>query len=216
MRIKFISVPTIIATVMIAMLFTNVMAGSTGFGIGYTSADVGGNSQSVANKGVIATGRSATFASEDFDGNFGIGLGIGIPYGMFGVNAEYYLIDNLSISAGLGTTLLAGVGYDVGVQYYFGNKRNGWIPRISAHYGTNGVLQTKTVSYEEGESFDGFSAGIGLKNVRGNSSWVIDLFYVVTSGIFDRIDELEAQGYEEVSTYGPENIGVGVGYSYRF
>ena len=105
MRVKFISVPSI-TTVMIAMLFTNVMADSTGFGVGYTSADVGGNSQSVANKGVIATGAC------DFD----IGLGFGIPYGIFGVNAEYYPIDNLSVSAGLGTTLLAGVGYDVGVQ----------------------------------------------------------------------------------------------------
>ncbi len=215
MRVKFISVATIIATVMTAMLFTNVMAGSTGFGIGYTSADVGGNSQSVANKGVITTGSlccSATFAK-----NFDIGLGLGIPYGVFGVNAEYYPIDNLSISAGLGTTLLAGAGYDVGVQYYLGNKRDGWIPRISAHYGTNGVL--KTSSDEESESFNGLSIGIGLKNVRGNSRWAIDLFYVVTSDIFDRIDELEAQGYE-VSSYGLENLEslekfrLSVGYSF--
>jgi len=209
MRVKFISVPTIIATVMIAMLFTNVMADSTGFGVGYTSADVGGNSQSVANKGVIATG---LLANEDFD----IGLGFGIPYGMSGVNAEYYLIDNLSISAGLGATLVAGVGYDIGVQYYFGNKGDGWIPRISAHYGTNGVIKTNyRFSDEEGESFDGLSAGIGFKNVRGNSSWAIDLYYVVTSDMFDRVNELEALNYE-VSTYGPEKIRLGIGYSYSF
>ncbi|MCP3683082.1 MAG: hypothetical protein GY861_10360 [bacterium] len=204
MRAKFITVPTIITTVMMAMSPTNVMADSTGFGVGYTSADVGGNSQSVANKGVITT-----------DSMFDIGFGLGIPYGVLGVNAEYYPIDNISVSAGLGTTLLAGAGYDVGVQYYFGNKGDGWVPRVSAHYGTNALIYWNRSGNEDGESFDGVSAGLGLKYVKGNSKWIVDLFYAVTSDVFDRVDELEARGYD-VSTYGLEKVRLGVGYSYSF
>ncbi len=167
--------------------------------------------------GGLLLSSTALFAQGE---NFDMGFGIGIPYGIFGVNAEYYPINNLSLSAGLGSTLRAGAGYDIGIQYYFAKKGDNWSPRLSAHYGTNGILQTTlsvfgTTFKEDYESFEGLSVGVGFKNMMGNSGWTFDILYVVSSGLFDRIDELEAQGFE-TSSYGPERFWLGFGYTYSF
>jgi len=166
----------------------------------------------------LVVASSLVFSPNIFaQGKFDLGVGLGIPYGILGVNAEYYPLDTFSLSGGVGTTILAGVGYDVALNYYFGQNKQSWIPRISVHYGTNGILETLSFSNDDDyESFEGVSVGVGVKRMMDNSSgFAFDVFYIASSDLFDRVDELREQGVE-VDTFGPERFKIGVGYVYRF
>ncbi len=148
------------------------------------------------------------------EGSFDFGAGLGIPYGVLGANIEYYPIDNLSVSAGLGTTILADVGYDLGLQYYF-TTEGSWTPRLSIHYGTNGILES--ISSEDNESFEGVSIGAGVKKLWSRHGLALDIFYIVSSDLFDRKDELEEEGFSvESEGFGSDRIKIGVGYVFSF
>ncbi|KHD04933.1 hypothetical protein PN36_33735 [Candidatus Thiomargarita nelsonii] len=153
-----------------------------------------------------------------FAASFDVAVGLGIPYGILGANFEFYPIKNLSVSAGLGTTVLADVGYDVGLEYYLG-RDGGWNPRLSVHYGTNGILKTTTCMwwYCKYESFEGITAGVGIKKLWGNHGFAFDLFYIVSSDLFDRQDELEERGFTiDSAGFGSERLKIGIAYVYSF
>ncbi|NQU05599.1 MAG: PEGA domain-containing protein [Calditrichaeota bacterium] len=67
-----------------------------------------------------------------------IGLGIGIPYGyVLGLNLDINVAPNLNLSAGLGTTIQFGPGYNFGLKYFLTSAENTFRPRVSAFYGVN-------------------------------------------------------------------------------
>ncbi|MBL7960393.1 hypothetical protein JNL27_09160 [bacterium] len=120
------------------------------------------------------------------------GLGLGIPYGILGINGEFAVWNNFSITGGVGTTILAGVGYNVGGKYYFRNVGNTWRPRISAYYGTNAVAVVIGGNSDDDRTFSGITFGIGQQWMWGkNKSHGIDLdiLYIASSKVFDRTDE---------------------------
>ena len=146
------------------------------------------------------------------------GPGIGIPYGILGINLNHKATDNIDLSLGLGTTILDGSAYSVGAKYYFEKEESG--VRLSAYYGTNAVIEANAdctglcFGFADYEKFEGLTVGIGWGRRPGKSGWDVDVMYVVTTGADERIDELEAQGYEY--TEGRSDIGFSFGYHWAF
>jgi len=72
-----------------------------------------------------------------------VGIGIGIPYGGFGISGEMSPIKNkywhnVAIFAGFGeNTEIHKFFYNAGLRYYILGHDYKWRPRISAFYGTN-------------------------------------------------------------------------------
>jgi hypothetical protein len=158
-------------------------------------------------------------ASPDIKQN-SIGLGLGIPYGVLGVNADINIVPNVNISLGIGTTILAGVGYNIGLKYFFSPVENPLRPRISAYYGTNEVSElTRMYTYgnvfyasptTEKKSYTGINLGIGVQWMWGitkSNGIDFDIIYLATSGL--DIDELRSEGY---NIEDPGKIKVSVGY----
>lgn len=157
---------------------------------------------------------SSNLYAQDFE----LGAGLGIPYGILGANIEYYPIDNVSVSLGLGTTVVAGAAHDIGLQYYFGTKGS-WSPRISVHSGTNGAIKLTTCYFgctDEGHSYTGTSLGFGVKKLWGHNGIAGDLFYIVTSGVFDAYDNYVAQGYAPSGESSNSRVKIGIAYIHDF
>jgi len=156
-------------------------------------------------------------------GTVDIGLGLGIPYGLFGGNVEVFVIDNLSLHASLGHTIIADVGYGAGVQYYFGDEGN-WSPNISIHYGTYGVIGNdfKTYTYRqddfEDEQFEGLIIGGGVRKIWGNHGLSISGHYILDSDLWDRQDELEEQDivFDDYGKVGDSRFKLSIGYVLSF
>ncbi len=129
------------------------------------------------------------------------GLGLGVPYGLFGVNMNYKLNDTFDATAGIG------VGYGAGVRYHpiSTNEK----VRLTAFYGTNMLLKKSTSSTVE--RFNGINIGIGYGAL--SDGWDVDLIYVfISQEAKDRVAELKSQGYI-VEGGEPENqFTLSVGY----
>jgi hypothetical protein len=164
-------------------------------------------------------GSSSVYAQNA--GSVDIGVGLGIPYGVLGGNVEVFVIDNLSLHASLGTTVIAGAGYGAGVQYYFG-KEGSWSPNISLHYGTYGVIgasddDKSSKNDIEDEQFEGLVIGGGVRKMWGQHGLSIGGHYALDSDLEDRQDELEDEGYEfEDSGFGASKFKISVGYAFSF
>ena len=87
------------------------------------------------------------------------GFGIGIPYGVIGANAELNTGNYLAVSAGIGHTIVAGVGYSAGLRGYFRPPDAGFRPRASLFYGTAFVADDL--------SENGLTVGIGGRSMFG-------------------------------------------------
>lgn len=132
--------------------------------------------------------------------NGSVGIGLGVPFGVFGGCLELNSpTGHLSGFVGLGTTILAGMGWSVGVRAYLNDFYSSFQPRVSLLYGKNSLLviektdyfDTKDTEFEAGE---GINVGAGFKWMFGEThSWGIDadLFYMATSTLDSRIDQLK-------------------------
>ncbi|MCK4579467.1 MAG: hypothetical protein KAU50_11815 [Candidatus Marinimicrobia bacterium] len=147
-----------------------------------------------------------------------LGVGIGIPYGVIGANAEYGVEKNLSLTAGVGTTGLAGTGYNLGIKYYLKDIGNTWRPRISAYYGTNGMILVTVFGGEDiEEAHPGLTVGVGQQWMWGDAKGHgldLDLMYIVTSGMYDRRDEIEEEYNTTMEDLG--RVKLSIGYRYGF
>ena len=66
-----------------------------------------------------------------------LGVGIGRPFGIGGVNGAYTLTDHLQVAAGIGNGKLLFSGesnYSLGINYYFGEITDKWRKRIGVNY----------------------------------------------------------------------------------
>jgi hypothetical protein len=161
-----------------------------------------------------------------------MGTGIGIPYGIIGINAEYEFVNHFSVGAGLGYAITGSsstasdifLGYSIGVRAYALPPRYIFRPRVGLFYGTNGLLQVTTTyigSYYSSSSSStvhtGFnaSAGLSFRFTRGGRIGVdLDVLYQLSSTINDKIDELKKAGYTLSDE--PSKVGVSLGFRYFF
>jgi len=158
-----------------------------------------------------------------------IGAGLGIPYGILGLNLDLNLIEYLTLSAGIGTTLFSDKpGYSIGGRLYLASAEKTWRPRISAFYGTIGGIQI-TYYYDEyyepsiepfssdAEVFYGPIVGIGISSYWGqrkNYGIDIDLIYILDNKVAKRAEEMESEGYIMEGSYGSVKFSFGVRYAF--
>ena len=149
--------------------------------------------------------------------DFSLGIGIGIPYAMFGACLEIEPIPQVDLTAGIGTSILDGIAWDVGAVVYLLDQDNTFRPRISLIYGTNTYIELKNSSggSSEYEMYAGLSIGGGLKFMLGDShGMTLDAFFIIVDGSKDRQDELKRHGY----TFSNQGIPVkfSIGYQFSF
>lgn len=120
--------------------------------------------------------------SEKAPSKHSLGVGVGLPYGTLGVNLDICILENLSLSSGLGSTIYAGPGYASGLKYFLADAKSIFRPRLSCYYGTNSIL-----IYEDkkdlNKAYSGISAGLGAQLLwqKTKNGFDFDLFYVATS-----------------------------------
>lgn len=145
-----------------------------------------------------------------------LGLGFGIPYGGLGINADVYFFDSVALSAGVGSFGYT-AGYELGIKYFYGSSQKTWRPQAVLFYGINGIILVERDPEEDiREAFPGFTVGLGSQFMFGRKKrhgFDIDVLYVLSSGMFKRMDELEQLGYqfEEVS-----RLKFSLGYRFAF
>ena len=137
-----------------------------------------------------------------------IGVGLGIPYGVLGVNVDINVVPNLNLTAGIGTAIV-GLGYNVGAKYFFSGVRESFRPRILAVYGTNSVLQViNASSFDKG--YTGLSLGVGGQWMWGEnrtSGMDFDIIFIATTGL--NVSDLKKQG---IIVEEPGKIKISIGY----
>jgi hypothetical protein len=143
------------------------------------------------------------------------GLGLGIPYGVLGCNVDREIAPNLHLTGGIGTTILAGVGYNAGLKYYLVPPGQSFRPRVSAYYGINSMVYVEGPwGYEESESYTGLTLGVGAQWMWGktqSNGIDFDIMYIATSS-WD-LDELERYGIEVEE---PGNIKISIGWRHAY
>lgn len=157
------------------------------------------------------------FAQEEKSEN-SWGIGFGIPYGVLGGNIDINIAPNFNLSAGLGTTIVAGLGYNVGVKYFLSSIENSFRPRISAYYGVNAAVLKEYPSLldkeDDGEAFTGVSLGVGAQWMWGESKTSgldFDIIYLASTGL--DIDKLKDEGFMVDE---PGKIKISIGYRHLF
>jgi len=155
--------------------------------------------------GLILLSFSINVAAQDFiterkpPSGRTFGVGLGIPYGVVGVNVDFKIEDHVNLSAGIGSTVFAGVGYSLGMKYFITSPESTVRPRLSAFYGTNYVFVKEyygTDRDDEGETYNGLTIGVGLLFMMGESKsngFDIDLMYIATTS-FDA-EEKRSEGF---------------------
>jgi len=136
-----------------------------------------------------------------------IGIGLGIPYGVLGVNIDINIVPNLNFTGGIGTAIV-GLGYNFGAKYFFFGVSNSFRPRVLAVYGTNTVLQVVGASSLD-KAYTGLSLGIGGQWMWGESKTNgldFDIIFIATTGL--DVNDLKNQG-TIVEEYGKVKISIG-------
>jgi len=132
------------------------------------------------------------------------GVGLGIPYGVLGANVDLNIAPNLNFSAGLGTTVVAGLGYCAGIKFFFAPLKKTFRPRIGVFYGTNTAIEY-IGSSEDNKSFAGLNIGLGAQWMWGRAKvngMDFDIIYIATTGL-----DPEEEGVED-----PGKIKISVGF----
>jgi len=148
-----------------------------------------------------------------------IGAGLGIPYGILGLNMDIKLYKSLYVTGGIGTGIVVSPMYNIGTKLYMRSGEYKWRPRISAYYGTNGMLFVEDYNGNLKERYSGLTLGIGQQWTLGiNRSWGIDLdlmFITDDSELKNRIQELKDKGYSFASE-SMGNVKLSFGLRYCF
>ncbi|MFO8145055.1 MAG: hypothetical protein R6T89_04950 [Candidatus Syntrophosphaera sp.] len=145
-----------------------------------------------------------------------LGLGFGLPYGGLGFNADVYVFDPVALTVGIGSFGYT-AGYEVGAKYFHGSPEKTWRPQAVLLYGINGIIIVESDPEPDiREAFMGFSIGIGSQFMFGKKKkhgFDFDVLYVLSSGMFKRIEELEELGYEFEDV---NRFKFSLGYRYAF
>ena len=126
-----------------------------------------------------------------------IGLGVGIPYGYFGLNIQHPISSHTDFTFGFGSTF-GGTAANIGARYYPNSTDSGL--RFTFLYGTNGVVREEDCGIlsflpcGDFSTHEGFSIGLGWGSNHSDEGWDFDILYILTSDAFDRVEELEDRG----------------------
>lgn len=145
-----------------------------------------------------------------------VGAGIGVAYGVIGLNGEYAFLDYLSVSAGFGTSIFAGMAGAIGGRVYSKPLGEKWRPRLSAHYGTNSIINV-TGSVEIQEKYEGLTVGAGFLQMFGASQkagFDFEIVYLATQGDFQKRVEAIENRYDVTLNTG--RIKILAGYRIAF
>jgi hypothetical protein len=134
------------------------------------------------------------------------GTGIGIPYGVNGLNLDINIIWNLDLSLGLGIEPQAGVtAYNIGGLLYLVSKENTFRPRLSYYYGTNMIVGNEWTNYKD---YKGVTLGVGASAYFGHSH---------KNGLdFDLLYILSNEAHVPNSTDDTNGIKISIGYRRKF
>lgn len=147
-------------------------------------------------------------------GRYGtVGLGYGIPYGGYGFSVDMYVFEPLALTVDIGS-FIQSAGLEVGVKYLHGDASKLCRPQVVILYGVNGLLTNDYPGVAQTEVFNGITAGLGSQFMFGKThrhGLDIGLTYVISSGLYKRLEELE--GYEfDISS----RLGFYLGYRFAF
>jgi len=154
-----------------------------------------------------------------------IGLGIGIDYGGFGINGQYYINEKVTPFIGLGYNIV-GLGYNVGLKYRFLNKESTkrYIPFLVAMYGYNAALKVDNLDnngyYSPGSTYQkifyGPSIGFGIDKKRykyNKGYWSFELLVPMRlSDYQNTMDNLNRQGV----TFSSKPLPIAISLGYKF
>ena len=109
-----------------------------------------------------------------------LGVGLGIPYGIFGLNLESGGQTRFSGGVGWG---VAELGWNVGVKHYFRPlSENRGSASISAYYGTNTIVQRGGWWSGDDELQQGFSVGLGWTKGHFDIGAIVPFISDIPSG----------------------------------
>lgn len=137
-----------------------------------------------------------------------IGAGLGIQYGVLGVNVDINVAPNLNLTGGIGTAIV-GLGWNIGAKYFFLDVSKAFRPRVMALYGTNSVLQVVNASSYD-KSYTGLSIGVGAQYMWGESRTSgidFDIMFLATTGL--DVNELRNSG---IIVDEPGKVKISIGY----
>ncbi len=139
------------------------------------------------------------------------GAGLGIPYGGIGVNVNINLVSNLYFTAGMGTTVFAGVGYCAGARFFFTPAHQSFRPRASAFFGTTTIVEKEYPDGEtDDESYPGIVLGIGSQWMWGktkSNGLDFDLLYIAYNEY--ESEDLRAEGFIPAGESSDFKISIG-------
>jgi len=161
-----------------------------------------------------------SYPAEIKEKRFEAGVGVGYLYGVFGINLEMNIVNNLG--------LVAGGGYAnkfkwfAGAKYYFLPARFLVRPRITIGYGTNSMVEYRFFEqYENGHSTgtfteldEGVLIGAGAKLMFGRKKTIgIDLDF--TYGLTHNFKPIKFPG-KKITETKPQAFFFSVGFRYSF
>jgi hypothetical protein len=146
-----------------------------------------------------------------------VGIGLEMPYGSFGTNINYMISRNNEVFVRYGTTILAGSAYNIGIRYYYVRRgrfalsygTNGAIAISNKHISSNGNLETYNIVEE---THYGINIELGYGDKR--KGWQVDLIYILTSTIYERIDEIEKNEMSASNNLDADKIKLSLGYKF--
>ncbi len=145
--------------------------------------------------------------------NINLGAGYGLPYGGLGFGMDMYVFEKLAVNLGIGS-LGHSAGFEAGLKYLLGDLHSQWRPEATLLYGVNGLLPADDDEVSQTEVYNGITAGLGVQAMFGkNRRHGLDAgaTYVVSSGLYKRLEELEGYEFELNS-----RLGFYLGYRFAF
>jgi hypothetical protein len=136
-----------------------------------------------------------------------LGMGVGIPYGIFGLNLGLRLGDIMEATGGYGTAHNGFKGWAIGGRLYPFQRPGTFRPRLSAFYGVVGIV-TNRVSAKRNVTVDifrGLALGVGFDG----------LFFVRHSIDFD-LFYTDAVAPEKYKRNNQVRQFISIGYGYHF
>lgn len=128
---------------------------------------------------------SAEEPLKDTQERFRLGLGVGIPYGVLGVNLELLPEDIIALTAGAGVGVDS-PGWAAGIRLYPLKKAGKISPRLSVYYGTVAVLKDSNgYNMDTGAAY-GAGFDYKLSNNRGMDFELLYVDYETPEGYIEK------------------------------
>lgn len=169
---------------------------------------------------VIQSSDIINIREKAYNSKFMVGAGMGLPYGIFGFNADYNVYKEIYLSGGIGSGIYVNPMLNIGCRYYLRSGNYKFRPRVSAYAGHTGIIYVDDQWYlgKVRESVKGVFFGFGYQWLSGiKKSWGmdLDLVFIAVSNLDKRADELRKQGYNFDDPSG-SSVKISLGIRYGF